>query len=126
MIEEAELNSTISKMSNFEDKLEKLRTWRGRKDRDLTLKRDLIALQRTLKKTNKQLSQIYELWESVVPEKIQSNAHPISLQRGVLEIAANGSPTSYQLQRLIREGLLQALQSQCTTHLKKIKITLVS
>ena len=113
-------------MSNFADKLEKLRTWRGREDRDLTLKRDLIALQRTLKKTNKQLSQIYELWESVVPEKIQSSAHPISLQRGVLEIAANGSPTSYQLQRLIREGLLQALQSQCTTHLKKIKITLVS
>ena len=126
MIEEAELNSTISKMSNFEDKLEKLRTWRGRKDRDLTLKRDLIALQRSLKKTNNQLSQIYELWESVVPEKIKANAHPISLQRGVLEIAANGSPTSYQLQRLIREGLLQALQSQCTTHLKKIKITLVS
>ena len=109
-------------MSNFSDKLEQLRAWRGRKDFDISMKRDLIALQRTLKKTNKQLTQIYEVWESAVPEYLKSNAQPVSLKRGVLEIAANGSPASYQLKRLIREGLLQALQSQCSTPLNKIKI----
>ena len=113
-------------MSNFANKLEQLRTWRARKEYDITIKRDLIALQRSLKKTNKQLSQIYELWESVVPEYLQSNAHPVSLKSGVLEIAANGSPASYQLKRLIREGLLRKLQSRCSTPLNKIKITLVS
>ena len=113
-------------MGSESRKLENLRKWRGPKERDLSVKSELLSLQKTIKTGNKQLVQISEIWESAVPHHIRENTYPISLKNGVLEIAANGSPTSYQLQRLIREGLLQKLKDHCTSTIKRIKITLVS
>ena len=113
-------------MGSESRKLQNLRNWRGPKEKNLSIQSELLSLQRTLKKGNKQLVQIAEIWESAVPHHIRENTYPISLKNGVLEIAANGSPTSYQLQRLIREGLLQELKDHCTSSIKRIKITLVS
>ena len=125
-IEEVELMGRIYKMGSESRKLQNLRKWRGPKDKDLSIQKELLSLQRTIKKGNKQLVQISEVWASAVPHHIQENTYPISLKNGVLEIAANGSPTSYQLQRLIREGLLKDIKERCTSSVKRIKITLVS
>ena len=107
-------------------KLEQLREWRGRKDRDLTVQQTLAKLKRSLKRSNSQLLQIAEVWKAEVPEFIYEQTHPISLKNGVLEVAVNGSAMSYQLQQLIRGGLLQKLQTSLHTPLKKIKVKLLT
>lgn len=112
-------------MTSPNRQLENLRNWRANKERDISITTSIIQLQRNLKKSNRQLSQIADVWKLEVPHHIYENTHPISLKRGVLEIAANGSSTAYQLQRLIRNGLLDSLQKRVTRPLKKIKVTLM-
>ena len=113
-------------MTLEERKLEQLREWRGRRERDLTMQKTLANLKRTLKRSNTQLLQIAEVWKEEVPEFIYEQTHPISLKNGVLEVAANGSAMSYQLQQLIRGGLLKKLQTQIHVPLKKIKVRLLT
>ncbi len=113
-------------MSLEERKLEQLREWRGRKERDLSVHQTLSKLKRTLKRSNTQLLQIAEVWKSEVPELMYEQTHPISLKNGVLVVAVNGSAMSYQLQQLIRGGLLQKLQTQLNSPLKKIKVKLLT
>ncbi len=107
-------------------KLEQLREWRGPKNRPLTVQQTLSKLKRSLKRSNTQLLQIAEVWKEEVPEFIYEQTHPISLKKGVLEVAVNGSSISYQLQQLIRGGLLQKLQTRMNTPLKKIKVRLLT
>ncbi|MCH2146451.1 MAG: DUF721 domain-containing protein [Phycisphaerales bacterium] len=113
-------------MSLEERKLNQLREWRGRKDRDLSVQLTLAKLKRSLKRSNTQLLQIAEVWKEEVPELIYEQTHPISLKNGVLEVAVNGSAMSYQLQQLVRGGLLQKLQTQINAPLKKIKVKLLT
>jgi len=113
-------------MDHSTRKLENLRNWRSHSERDLSINKELVDMQRILKKVNKQLVQISEIWEQQVPHYILENSCPISLKQGTLEVSASSSATSYHIQRLIREGLLQKLQMNCTSPLKKIKITLVN
>tara|TARA_B100001750_G_C15403217_1_gene543721 strand:- start:265 stop:660 length:396 start_codon:yes stop_codon:yes gene_type:complete len=118
--------SSMGPVSSPDRQLKNLRKWRGRKDRDISIASSIIELERNLKKSNRQLSQIADIWKSEVPCHIYENTHPISLQKGVLEIAVNGSSIAYQLQRLIRNGLLDSLQTKVTKPLRKIKVTLMN
>ena len=71
-------------------KLEQLREWRGRKDRDLTVQQTLAKLKRSLKRSNSQLLQIAEVWKAEVPEFIYEQTHPISLHDGSRQALKDG------------------------------------
>ena len=109
-------------MANKVAQLEQLRKWRARKDRDISVSATIQELRRNLKKSNKQLTQIIEAWDELVPSHIHKSANPISFQGGVLEVYADGSPTVYQLNRLIRASLLRELQQRCSGTLKQIRV----
>lgn len=102
--------------------LEQIRSWRARKDRDISINAPIQELRRNLKKSSKQLTQLIEAWDELVPPHIHRSANPVSFQAGVLEICADGSPTAYQLNRIIRAGLLRELQRRCSGTLKQIRV----
>ena len=102
--------------------LKQLRQWRAWRDRDISVGATIHELQRSLKKNNKHLTQLIEAWDDLVPEQIHQSANPTSFQGGVLEVLADGSPTAYQLNRLIRAGLLRELQQRCSGTLKQIRV----
>ena len=102
--------------------LKQLRQWRAWRDRDISVGATIHELQRSLKKNNKHLTQLIEAWDDLVPEQIHQGANPTSFQGGVLEVFADGSPTAYQLNRLIRAGLLRELQQRCSGTLKQIRV----
>ncbi|MBC8202108.1 MAG: DUF721 domain-containing protein [Planctomycetes bacterium] len=104
------------------NKLEQIRSRRKRNYRNTSISETILELRKSLKKTNKQLSQIMEIWELHVPEHIRKNAIPTSLRSGVLEVTVDDSPTAYKLNQLIRAGLLNTLQANCSSTLKKIKV----
>ena len=102
--------------------LQQLRKWRASRDRDISIGTSILDLRRSLKKSNKQLSQLLDAWDEVVPTYLSQHSHPVSLCRGVLEISADGAPTAFQLKRLIRAGLLRELQLRCSGTLKQIHV----
>ena len=102
--------------------LEQLRKWRARRDKDISIGATIEKLRRNLKKSNKQLTQLVEAWDELVPSHIHQNTNPISFRGGVLEVYADGSPTVYQLNRIIRAGLLRELQQRCSGTLNQIRV----
>ena len=109
-------------MGKSMSQLKQLRQWRARREKDISIGATIHELQRSLKKNNKHLTQIIEAWDELVPEQINQSANPTSFQAGVLEVFADGSPTAYQLNRLIRAGLLRELQQRCSGTLKQIRV----
>ena len=109
-------------MAKLHAQVEQLREWRKRKVRDTSIESSLIEFRKSLKKSNKQLAQIMQAWDNEVPQQLSQNAIPISLRAGILEISVTDSSTSYQLNQLIRAGLLCKLQKQCVGTLKQIRV----
>ncbi len=109
-------------MAKLHTQVEQLREWRKRKVRDTSIESSILEFRKTLKKTSKQLMQINDAWNDLVPQQLANNAMPTSLRGGVLEVSVTDSSTSYQLNQLIRSGLLLTLQQQCSGTLKQIRI----
>jgi hypothetical protein len=111
-------------MADGTSKLEQIRQLRKRKYPETSIESSILSIRRNLKKTNKQLTNILEAWDEFVPEQISMNAMPTSLRAGILEVSVNDSPTAYQLNQLLRTGLLQKLQEKSSATLKQIKVRL--
>jgi hypothetical protein len=109
-------------MAKLHAQVEQLREWRKRKVRDTSIETSILEFRRSLKKTNKQLSNLMEAWDTLVPEHLAQNAIPTALRAGVLEVTVTDSSTSYQVNQLIRSGLLNKLQQQCSGTLKQIRV----
>ena len=79
-------------------------------------------MRKGLRKGNAQSSSIVEAWDALVPNHIARQATIVSLQNGVLEVVTDGSAIAYQLNRLVRGGLLRELQLASKGTLRKIKV----
>jgi hypothetical protein len=112
----------MSKMLNPKSQLDRLRKWRARPLRDTSINDAVNVLRRGLRKGNRQSSSLVEAWDELVPSHIARQARIVSLRNGVLEVATDGAAVGYQLNRLIRSGLLRDLQRECKGTLKKIKV----
>ena len=102
--------------------LERLRKWRAKKQRDTSITSVILAMQKGLRKGNRQSTSLLEAWDELVPSHIATQATPVSIKKGVLEVVTDGSATSYQLNRLIRGGLLRELQRKTKCTLRKIRV----
>ena len=109
-------------MGNSMTQLKQIRQWREHRVKDISIGATIHELRRKLKKSNKHLTQLIEAWDELVPTSIHQNATPTSFQNGILEVFADGSPTAYQLNRIIRASLLRDLQQRCSGPLKQIRV----
>ena len=78
-------------------KIEQLKKWRSSRKRDLRIDTAMNVFCRSLKKTNKQLVQIQEAWNELVPHQYHAVAIPIAFRGGILDVVVDGSPTAYQV-----------------------------
>lgn len=102
-------------------RLEKLRAWRNRPQRDLTLGYLADHVKRTVTKPHKQLGQIARLWEQAVPPALADRTALVSLTHGVLTVHVADSSAMYELDRLLRGGVELRLRQSCETTLRKVK-----
>ncbi len=112
----------MSVMLNPKSQLDRLRNWRARPLRDTSISDTVVAMRKGLRKGNRQSSSLVEAWDELVPSHIAKQATIVSLRKGILEVATDGSAVAYQLNRLIRVSLLRDLQRASKGTLKKIKV----
>jgi hypothetical protein len=104
--------------------LHRLRQWRNRPQRDLTLSGLGEYVDRTFVKPSKHLGQFVELWEQHVPAEIQPRTALAKFHRGVLTVHVADSATLYDLDRLMRGGLERRIAQQAKTTLRKIRLAI--
>jgi len=115
----------MSKDDVSQQRLEQLRRWKNRPQRDLGLGDLQKQFKREIEKPYKQVGAVVELWEQMLPPELLAHTRLEGLQRGILRVAVNGSSRLYELDRLLRQGLeRQLIHARKGTGLRKVKLQL--
>ena len=101
--------------------IERLREHRARPGRNLSIAAMIEATRKRSERARRQLGQLIELWHSFVPAEIADRTTLTALRGGVLHVTVDSSAVAYELDRLLREGLLAQLRSAYRGTLTRVK-----
>ena len=113
---------TMIAMMDPQSELDRLRKYKTRRVRETSINETVQSLRKGLRKGNKTSSSLIEAWDAAVPSHIANQATMVSMRNGVLEVLTDGSSVAYQLNRLVRSGLLRELQKATKGTLRKIRV----
>ena len=103
--------------------IEKLREWRGRPERDLSIG-PLISERATYaKRAEKRIGSFVDLWEGVMGGELACRTRVTALRSGVAHVTVDSSSTAYEVDRQLREGLEQKLRQAFGKTLIRVRIT---
>ncbi len=89
--------------------LKRLRGWRNRPERDVSMNFLRPLFKREVEKPHKQLADAAVLWQALVPAALVEHTRLESLQRGILRVGVDSSSHLYELDGLLRQGLEREL-----------------
>lgn len=102
--------------------LHRLAGWRSRKASysDLHFIRD--QFRREIERPHRQLGDLVDLWQSLMPADLLERTKLRSFQRNTLHVSVPDSPTRYHLDRALRGGLEAKLRAAFKGNLRAIKV----
>ncbi|MBI1368999.1 MAG: DUF721 domain-containing protein [Planctomycetes bacterium] len=106
-----------------EQHIARLRHWRHRPERDLSLSFINEYVQKQIAKPAAQLGDLGSLWVELVPVHLLPRTQLAKFTRGVLHVTVPDAATNYELDRLLRSGLELTLKQKCKTTLRKIRVS---
>lgn len=102
--------------------LEELRRLRGgRGGRDVSIAATIDAVANNAAQTQKKLGELIEIWERHVPPTICERTALTGIRNGVLQVIVDSSASAFELDRLLRGGMLQALIREYRGTLLRVK-----
>lgn len=80
-------------------------------------------MKHNLGKRVKKLSELAILWDDVIPDKLRRHTALESFRGGVLTVTVDSASHRFELQTLLRGGILQTLQQRFGGALNRIRLT---
>jgi len=102
--------------------INRLRGWRGGRDRDLTLGFLGDYVKRHHAGTQRRMGRLGELWQELVPEPLLGRTTLAGFVRGVLTVRVTDSASRYELDRLLRSGIERRLRGSGVAGLRRIRV----
>ena len=81
-----------------------------------------MLVKHQLGKRVRQLHQLAEVWDELLPDAIAEHTALESFSRGTLTVMADTAAHRFQLESLLRGGLLRMLQQRLGSSLAKVKV----
>jgi len=81
-----------------------------------------LLMKHTLGRKVRQLSELSELWDEMVPDQIAGHTALERFSRGVLTVLVDSAPHRFQLQTLLNGGLKRAIQQRFSGAINKIRL----
>jgi hypothetical protein len=79
-------------------------------------------MKKTLSKRVRQLGQIAEVWDDLIPPNLRDHTALDTFVRGTLTVMVDSASHRYQLQNQIRSGLQKSIQARCSATIQRIKL----
>lgn len=105
-----------------QSRLDALRGFRTRPERDASMQSIFDATAKSLERTRKRLSGVGGAWEAVCPPELADKVRVDGLSRGVLTLRVRDSAASFELDRRLREGLEAALIAKSRAPVRRVKV----
>lgn len=104
------------------DHLQQLREWRSPREVPPVYSRAINRIQKNARGTHRHLGDFIEQWERLLPESLACQTTVEFSRGGTVHIKAKSAAISYEIDRLLREGLLTNLRRNCSMTVANIKV----
>lgn len=102
--------------------LDRMRPFRGRRDRDVTIDVTIRSLERELRAEHDAVGDVVDAWNQVAPENVRHLASIGGVVQGTLTLVVETSGASYELSRVLRDGLERTLLKRLPARVRRIKV----
>jgi hypothetical protein len=99
-----------------------MRVYRGRSEPDLSIGAMAASLERATAQRQRVLGDVIDLWNEVAPERVRGYAAIEGLGQGTLTLTVTSSSASYELSRVLRDGLERTLVERMPARIKRVKV----
>ena len=99
-----------------------MRVYRGRREPDLSVAAMAAALERATAQRQRALGDVIDVWNELVPERVRGYTAVDGLAQGTLTLTVASSSASYELSRVLRDGLERTLVARMPTRIRRIKV----
>lgn len=104
--------------------IEQLRRHRSRAERDLSIRSIIESTAAALRRTERGLGELIELWHELLPPEVANHSELVGLRSGILEVAVHSASVRYQLDQALRGGALDELKRRYRGTLVRVRVKL--
>lgn len=115
--------SRVERRESAHTAIERLRAFRVRPPRDLTIAADIERIERIVARTGRRLAELIEAWEALLPAELVSQSRIASYRRGVVHVHATSSAVLYELDRHLRGGTEDQLRARVRGTVVRVRLT---
>jgi hypothetical protein len=109
-------------MSNAALMIERLRKQRVRGPREESLSEFMSITGAETRRTQAKLGRLIALWQDLVPRELVDHTALTGFRGGVLHVLADSAAVSFQLDRLLRCGLMDELRQRFNGTLTRVRV----
>jgi len=102
--------------------IDRMRVYRGRAEPDLSIASMAAALERSTAQRQRMLGDVIDLWNEVASERVRGYATIEGLGQGTLTLSVTSSSASYELSRVLRDGLERTLVDRMPARIRRVKV----
>ena len=102
--------------------LDRMRPFRERRERDVTIEVTIRSLERELRAEHDAVGDVIDVWNQVAPANVRGLAAIGGVVQGTLTLTVESSGASYELSRALREGLERELLKRLPARVRRIKV----
>jgi len=99
---------------------------RRRREFDPAIARDVEGLIRSVKRSGGAISRARAIWDQLVPSELATRTRLESLRSGTLTVSADSSAGLYEIDRLLRGSLRDALLARSGNEISKVRTRLAT
>ncbi len=81
-----------------------------------------FLMKRTLAKKVRQLQNLAEIWDEVIPQNLAEHTALESFSQGVLTVIVDSASHRFHLETLLRSGIFKEIQSRSIGAINRVKI----
>ena len=102
--------------------IERMRVYRGRAEPDLSAAAMAASVERATAQRQRALGDVIDLWNEVAPERMRGFVTIEGLAQGTLSLTVASSSASFEVSRLLRDGLERTLVERMPTRIRRVKV----
>jgi hypothetical protein len=102
--------------------MERTRVYRAIRERDMSLETPVAMFERQCAERQRAIGDVIDLWNSIAPAAVRTSASITSLAQGTLTISVASSSASFELSRVLRDGLERTLIDRMPTRIRRVKV----
>ena len=102
--------------------IERLKTWRVPGDRITRLSDAVDAMKHQASRIQHQLGSFVDAWHALVPEALVQGTRVDAKRGGTVHVIARSASVAFELDRQLRDGLLQELRKACRGSITAVKV----